>query len=149
MHEIKDKQNEKHVETQAYLFPQTDTRYNLQLSKLTLLTKLMCTPSRRWLPEHSRHMKAPMGRAPGGLPGGGTMREAHRGCRSGQSEQTMFSGLAISALRRFLSCCWDAIVCFCDCLLAGILLRSDEMQWTRTCSLPGPMQCWFVPSQKC
>ena len=81
-----------------------------QLSKLMLLTKLIWTPRRRWLPEHSRHMKAPMGSAPGGLPGGATMREAHLGCRSGQSEQTMFSGRAMRTLRRFLSCCWEAIV---------------------------------------
>ena len=59
-----------------------------QESRLMERTKAICTPSRRWDPEHSRQTKAPIGNDPGGAPGGGTIKEAHRGCRSGQSLQT-------------------------------------------------------------
>jgi hypothetical protein len=38
---------------------------------------------------------------PGGAPGGGTINDAHRGWRSGQSEQTWFSGLIMRAFNRF------------------------------------------------
>jgi hypothetical protein len=60
----------------------------LQESRLMERTKEMCTPNRRWEPEHSKQQKAPMGSDPGGAPGGGTMSDAQRGWRSGQSEQT-------------------------------------------------------------
>lgn len=63
-------------------------RPNLQESRLMLLTKLMCTPSRRCDPEHSKQQKAPTAVEPGGELGGGTISDAHRGCLSGQSEQT-------------------------------------------------------------
>lgn len=51
-------------------------------------TKEICTPSRRCEPLHSRQQKAPIGKDPSGAPGGGTINEAHRGCRSVQSLQT-------------------------------------------------------------
>ncbi len=86
---------------------------HLQLSRLTLLTKLICTPSLRCDPEHSRQQKAPIFSAPGGLPGGGTINDAHRGCRSGQSEQTWFSGRFIKTWSRFFSCACDAMVVVC------------------------------------
>ena len=52
------------------------------------LTKEMCTPRRLCDPEHSKQQKAPIARDPSGAPGGGTMREAHRGWRSVQSLHT-------------------------------------------------------------
>lgn len=69
-----------------------------------LLTNEMCTPSRLWLPEHSRQQKAPMGKELGGAPGGGTMRDAQSGFAAGQSLQTWFSGLCMRALSRFFLC---------------------------------------------
>lgn len=77
-------------------------------SKLTDRTKAMCTPRRRCEPEHSKQQKAPMGSDPSGAPGGGTISEAHRGCRSGQSEQTWFSGRFISTFKRFFSAFWSS-----------------------------------------
>ncbi len=82
------------------------TKLNLQLSNVMLRTKVMCTPNRRWLPEHSKQVNAPKAREPGGLPGGGTMSDAHRGWRSGQSLQIWFSGLTMSAFSRFLNSAW-------------------------------------------
>eukprot|EP00978_Attheya_sp_CCMP212_P018192 scaffold49487_cov50-Attheya_sp.AAC.3 len=70
----------------------------------------MCTPRRRCEPEHSRQQNAPMGSAPWGLPCGGTIKEAQRGCLSGQSEHTIFSCLLMRTLRRFFSSDWDAMV---------------------------------------
>jgi hypothetical protein len=75
-----------------------------------LLTKLMWTPSRRWLPEHSRQQNAPKAKDPGGLPGGGTISEAHLGCRSGQSLQIWFWGFIIWALSLFLNSDWLMVV---------------------------------------
>lgn len=69
----------------------TDTAlisHYLHESKLMLRTNEMCTPNRRCDPEHSRQQKAPIASESGGAPGGGTMSDAHRGCRSLQSEQT-------------------------------------------------------------
>lgn len=70
----------------------------------------MCTPRRLWDPEHSRHMNAPIGKEPGGLPGGGTIKDAHRGCRSGQSQQLIFSGLFKRACSRRFKSFWEAIL---------------------------------------
>ena len=61
--------------------------FDVQESRLTLLTKLMCTPRRRWEPEHSKQQNAPIALVPGGAPGGATINEAQVGFFSGQSEQ--------------------------------------------------------------
>lgn len=69
----------------------------------------MCTPRRRCDPEHSRQTKAPVFSVPGGAPGGGAIRLAHVGFRSGQSAQTWFSGKAIRAFSRFFIAFWSDI----------------------------------------
>ena len=64
------------------------------------------------------------------------MREAHRGCRSGQSEHTWFSGRAIRALRRFLSCCWEAMVVWF--VWEYLLLAAEQCGWIgRRVRVPG------------
>ena len=47
--------------------PLTSTCFTVQVSKLTDLTKLICTPKFRWIPEQSMHMNTPR------------LAEAHRG----------------------------------------------------------------------
>jgi hypothetical protein len=58
----------------------------VQESKLIDRTKDICTPSRRCEPLHSKQHKAPIA-SPPSISGGGTINDAHRGCRSLQSEQ--------------------------------------------------------------
>ena len=53
----------------------------------------MCTPNRRWLPEHSRQQNKPICAVPGGAPGGGLIREAHLGCRSSSQQRTVVSNM--------------------------------------------------------
>ena len=77
---------------------------------MTLLTKLICTPSRRCDPEHSRQQKAPIVDVPGGAPGGATIKDAHVGFFSGQSEHTWFSGRSIKILSLFFNAFWSDMV---------------------------------------
>lgn len=78
-------------------------RGNLQISKSTLLTKLICVPKERCAAEHWKQQKAPMAMfAPST---GNLMSAAHVGFLLRQSQHAWLSGFAIrtrSRLRRFV-----------------------------------------------
>jgi hypothetical protein len=59
--------------------------FHLHESKLIDLTKVICTPSRRCDPEHSKQQKEPIRFCVVGASGGDTIKDAQRGERSVQS----------------------------------------------------------------
>lgn len=82
---------------------------NVHESKLIERTKDICTPKRRWEPLHSKQHKAPIAK-PSDIPGGGTINEAQRGCRSLQSEHIWFCGKLMTTFNRFFRAFWSSAI---------------------------------------
>ena len=76
--------------------PLTSTCLVVQLSKFTLLTNEMCTPSARWMPEQSIHINTPK------------LAEAHRGPLLQQSTHRSLPGCLSNFSSLLRSLAWSS-----------------------------------------